>query len=198
MIHIKEFLDCIPQLSSYFIPGFIFLYVRQYAQIKEVKKIDFSYRAIIASFIIKAFVDTLFQIKFFVNAPLSVVYLTYYIVAALAPILEFALRNALWANRLFRDTFQLSLTTDIWARTIGTDGKSCLRVYLNSDISIMGVPKYFDEDYLLLVKYAICDSEGEIPEPQTGSSITIPIKNIKYFESVYTDTEAKLRKLNLE
>lgn len=141
MIHIKEFLDCIPQLSSYFIPGFIFLYVRQYAQIKEVKKIDFSYRAIIASFIIKAFVDTLFQIKFFVNAPLSVVYLTYYIVAALAPILEFALRNTLWANRLFRDTFQLSLTTDIWARTIGTDGKSCLRVYLNSDISIMGVPK---------------------------------------------------------
>lgn len=155
--------------------------------------------SVVMSAAIKAAVDALYGIPLFakdIPNPAAVKFTYWFIAAALAIIEAYLLHNIAFRGYL-RSEFGVAPDNDVWMRTFGNDGMCIAYITLINGECVYGVPSFFNDDNIVLTRFAYVIDGNVKEQDNTGASVTIPVKNILKFETYYEDG-AELQKFNMK
>lgn len=185
-----------PDLISYFAPGAIFIFTYYYLMLKKTEYNYFVVSSVILSYCIKSAVDMVNHVLLiFVHIPFISIYFVYALVGFLLALLLYRVKSSIAVRTFFRKRFNIEISSNVWLNVMDFEQGSVVVAYLRDGKTVTGMVSSVDDKWMVLVAYAFLNSltredlNTAEDEARNGSSICIPVGEIKCFEVYYPDGE---------
>lgn len=202
-ITVTQFVNELPNILSYFIPGFIFIKIFLFFSSKDIKHVhNFFIWCIVVSYSSKTiikFVDSIFSTcfpgNFLYDWTKIFIHIILCIVAAL-------ILSCVWSklnlNRIIDKINHKSINNCIWDDIIDYDLGTTLKVFLKDDITFIGKlisrEEKENDSWFVLIDYITIDNKGNEYESRKAcepngfiSTLAFPLSEVKYIELYYTE-----------
>lgn len=191
-MNLKELIEVLPDLLTYFIPGAITLAICDFIFLNKQDHTTFLFWSVIISYITKIFTDACVNTHF--N---NIIYL---VVCVIIPLVLYGLKRigiVDWMLSIFR----LSDIRNIWLSTLDLDGCNYVILCLSDGIRYRGLIESADNNWVILTNYDKMDQQKP-KEAQSNVAadepcqkiICIPMTKVERFEMTYDDDSEMLKK----
>lgn len=187
--------ELLPLLFDYYVPGYIFFWMLEQVLHSNNAKATIQSRVIFSA-VVKVFIDALFEIlpvEFYSVHLVHVIYIGFAIVLFGV---VFLLTKTKRVNIGLAKLLGLTFEDNIWARVIGTDGKTALSITLKNGNKIIGRPAYINKDYIAMAEYSIKTGNTGYSDTHNDYELcTVAIDEIAVVETFYLDG-SQIKELN--
>lgn len=182
----------VPDILSYFIPGAVLMKVYSHFYLKRYEHSTLVFGSLFWSYIIKIATDSVYTF----NSPEK--YLVYMVVGLVVPFFIYWFGHDL-ANWFLDKTTHTSIADNIWYATVDFATNTLVSVYLNDGKQYLGICVEAGAEWITLKNYSQFKLKGDkdfkfFDGPHTDGLLNIPVKEIKYFETQYEDSNSKVKR----
>lgn len=192
----EDLMEFLPFIFDYYVPGAVFFFLRgRVLQIKLEAK-DTVAPIITLSVVIKFIVDAICNTKLFAGTPLVFTHLYYILAAVILFALDTAIVRTNFANKCLVNLNGLTFQDDVWARVVGSDGKTAITVTLSDGSVVTGRPMYINKEYISIAEYSFRNKDVAFGDTHNDYELcTVLIKDIKMIQTKYLDG-SEVKELN--
>ncbi len=192
----EDLMEFLPFIFDYYIPGAVFFFLRgRVLQIKLEAK-DTVAPIITLSVVIKFIVDAICNTKLLAGTPLVFTHLYYILAAVILFVLDAAIVRTNFSNKFLVNLNGLTFQDDVWARVVGSDGKTAITVTLSDGSMVTGRPMYINKEYISIAEYSFRNKDVAFGDTHNDYELcTVPIKDIRAVQTKYLDG-SEVKELN--
>ena len=179
-MNLKDLLEILPSLLSYFIPGAVAIELYDILFLKKQEHTAFTFWSVVLSYIIKLVADSIW------NNPQNS--LGNIAISIIAPLLFYFLSRF----KLFGidSIFGVTTSSNIWLKVLDFDENNYIVAHLIDGKSYIGTIYSVDNDWLILKDYYSADGKSDNDCKQI---LCIPTSKIDRFEYAYDKDSKKLK-----
>lgn len=191
-MNLKELIEVLPDLLTYFIPGAITLAICDFIFLNKQDHTTFLFWSVIVSYITKILTDACINTRF--N---NIIYL---VICTIIPFVLYGLKR-IGAVDWVLSIFRLSDIRNIWLSTLDLDGCNYVILCLSDGTRYRGLIESADNNWVILTNYDKMDQQKP-KEAQSNVAadepyqkiICIPMAKVERFEMTYDDGSEMLKK----
>lgn len=207
IISIKDLIPIMSDLINLFLSGFIFMYVYNWLNNKNIDISILTIWSLFISTLIKSIFSTI-HIFLFSNykIPDAIKIIVYSSTGLLLAILITRLKKTKLFTRMLYKMNNKSINDDIFDDILDYDKRTMLKIYIkSSDVYYIGRFSFREENgidsWIALVEYNCVDKKtnNKLFDPEAGglcSSVAINLKEVERIEIIYEDDSKVWEKLN--
>ena len=191
MINLKDLLELIPVIYDYFVPGFVFFWLRKvlFQANKDERTLQ---NYVVFSTIIKTIVDAFIVFVHFEETPIELVRFYYILISAGVFAANYLIVKLPAVNEYLIKKHGISFEEDIWARTIDKDERTSICLTLSNGKVVAGSPAFINDKYIAVVNYYLGNNKknddyefGDIYDD--SQMCVVPIAEVKMMQTDYAD-----------
>lgn len=191
-MNLKELIEVLPDLLTYFIPGAITLAICDFIFLNKQDHTTFLFWSVIVSYITKILTDACINTGF--N---NIIYL---VICTIIPFVLYGLKR-IGAVDWVLSIFRLSDIRNIWLSTLDLDGCNYVILCLSDGTRYRGLIESADNNWVILTNYDKMDQQKP-KEAQSNAAadepyqkiICIPMTKVERFEMTYDDGSEMLKR----